>query len=248
MIRLLGLQAFVWPLTHFTIVTLFPDHPVAGWIICALTASSCNVVQLWVTSNIRIHHAFAQRQGAKRRLVAPWAAAVPYLRQSASRAGTRTIDWSKVVRRTVLPLGVLGYATLATLLWQQYEARPIQATGVFGGRLQSFYSPTMPEVIFLDCPITITSGETRIRVGAFEADEVLLEVRAAKGDVALGRDVASSALSVTIRDADANKLNSLLSPLVYSNPRGGKEEDVITVQLTHAFRRAYGQCHITVSP
>ncbi|KAM0752414.1 hypothetical protein T439DRAFT_207542 [Meredithblackwellia eburnea MCA 4105] len=160
-IRSVSLQAICWPLTLLTHRILTFDQPVAAWLVCATTAAISNVIQIWVTSNIVERK---DRRGPQRwQFFATIVSAVlgPGVRTEKFRKSERAMSWKRVLWSTVVPLGLLGWATTCALLWQQFVARYKGGGGVEHGLLRLNYdlpvSPAGHHLRGLD-----TSAEIRV--------------------------------------------------------------------------------------
>lgn len=116
MVRLLSLQAIIWPSTRYTLGFVGWDQPLLGWIICAASAAASNTIQLYVTSNIRIS---ASNKPAS------WSQGVPQLRASARKH--RALNLRQAIVKTGMPLAVLAWATLPLLHWEVYDMRYTEA-------------------------------------------------------------------------------------------------------------------------
>ena len=53
LIRSLALQAFAFPLTHWSLTFLCARQPLVGWTLCGLTSVFSDVLKLWVVSNLK---------------------------------------------------------------------------------------------------------------------------------------------------------------------------------------------------
>ncbi|KZO97361.1 hypothetical protein CALVIDRAFT_536370 [Calocera viscosa TUFC12733] len=106
LIRQLSLQAICWSSTHLTTQVFGPSRPLTAWVVIGTTTSISHSVQIWVTSNIRLASKDAEES---RRWFAVGMGLDYWL-------GKRKIDWSKVVRQSVIPLFVLYFVTCWTML------------------------------------------------------------------------------------------------------------------------------------
>ncbi|BGP36168.1 hypothetical protein JCM10449v2_000066 [Rhodotorula kratochvilovae] len=122
-IRVVSLQAICWPLTLTTHRFLSFDQPVAAWVVCATTAAFSNVIQTWVTSNIVERKDRRSQQRWRLLSLAITTVLGPGVRTDKYRRGERVLSWRRVLWGTVLPFALLGWGTMAALLWQQFVAR-----------------------------------------------------------------------------------------------------------------------------
>lgn len=106
LIRQLSLQAICWSSTHLTLQVFGPSRPLTAWVVIGTTTSISHSVQIWVTSNIRLAR---QDERESRRWFAVGMGLDYWL-------GKRKIDWSKVVRQSVIPLFALYFVTCWTML------------------------------------------------------------------------------------------------------------------------------------
>ncbi|GJN91950.1 hypothetical protein Rhopal_004978-T1 [Rhodotorula paludigena] len=143
-IRVVSLQAICWALTLTTHRHLSFDQPVAAWVVCATTAAFSNVIQTWVTSNI------VERKDRREQIFSAVVTAVlgPGVRTDKYRRGERVLSWKRVLWGTVLPFALLGWVTMAALLWQQFVARYHGGGGIDLGRakLNATLVPTSPSI------------------------------------------------------------------------------------------------------
>ncbi|KAK4054002.1 hypothetical protein OIO90_003647 [Microbotryomycetes sp. JL221] len=125
-IRALSLQMICWPLTLTTHRVLSWDQPVAAWFVCATTAAFCNVIQIWVTSNIvekkdrKGHQQYPIISNILSSIVGP---SIRSDKLSFHRKNERALSWKRVVWSTVAPFALLGWLTSVLLLWQQFVTR-----------------------------------------------------------------------------------------------------------------------------
>jgi len=52
-LRSLGIQAFAFPLTHFSLTVICHAKPLLGWQLCGLTALFSDCIKSWVVSNLK---------------------------------------------------------------------------------------------------------------------------------------------------------------------------------------------------
>ncbi|GAA5821862.1 hypothetical protein JCM3770_000620 [Rhodotorula araucariae] len=122
-IRVVSLQAICWPLTLTTHRFLSFDQPVAAWVVCATTAAFSNVIQTWVTSNIIERKDRRSQQRWRLLSLAITTVLGPGVRTDKYRRGERVLSWRRVLWGTVVPFALLGWGTMAALLWQQFVTR-----------------------------------------------------------------------------------------------------------------------------
>ncbi|KAF9074278.1 N-glycosylation protein-domain-containing protein [Rhodocollybia butyracea] len=113
LIRLVSLQAICWPATHFTLAIL--EHrirPVIAWAVIGTTTCLSRSVQIWVTSNLwwegetQMHGQSGNEGGIGIGSGTSWQ------RLKGGKWGGRRWDWSDVVKKCMLPAGVV-YCVMA---------------------------------------------------------------------------------------------------------------------------------------
>jgi N-glycosylation protein len=105
LVRLLALQSICWPATHLTLLILsHSKRPAVCWAVIGSTTCVSRSIQMWVCSNLAVirspeHIPHGKRFNRFKRLLMP-PAPLPL------RSRPRKWDWSRVLLRCGLPLGI----------------------------------------------------------------------------------------------------------------------------------------------
>ncbi|KAH9929203.1 N-glycosylation protein-domain-containing protein [Fomitopsis serialis] len=126
LIRLFALQAICWPATHLTLKLLnHGQRPALCWAVIGTTTCYSRSIQLWVTSNIGPAPAPPPRPSQppspsplRRSLVA----SASGMREEWIKLRRRRWDWNEVIRKCVLPAGVIYFVMAwADMLRREWE-------------------------------------------------------------------------------------------------------------------------------
>lgn len=112
LIRSLSLQAFAFPLTHWSLTFLCRSQPLAGWTLCALTSLFSDILKIWVLSSLRDLTGIRKRELLKQRKGGPQSVTV---RARELRLGT--------VLHKGLPASILLVISNVALLFTLAEVR-----------------------------------------------------------------------------------------------------------------------------
>ena len=112
LIRSLSLQAFAFPLTHWSLTFLCRSQPLAGWTLCALTSLFSDILKIWVLSSLRDLTGIRKRELLKQRKGGPQSVTV---RARELRLGT--------VLHKGLPASILLVISNVALLFTLAEIR-----------------------------------------------------------------------------------------------------------------------------
>ncbi|KAH7879383.1 N-glycosylation protein-domain-containing protein [Lentinula edodes] len=117
LIRLISLQAICWPATHFTLSLLEHEkRPVIVWAVIGTTTCASRSVQIWVTSNLWWEYpsggpggpASANGNGNSNGGIRGLSEnEIDWQRWKGGKWGGRRWDWSDVVKKCMLPAGVV---------------------------------------------------------------------------------------------------------------------------------------------
>ncbi|KAJ4490630.1 N-glycosylation protein-domain-containing protein [Lentinula aciculospora] len=118
LIRLISLQAICWPATHFTLSLLEHEkRPVIVWAVIGTTTCASRSVQIWVTSNLWWEAPNAIPGGASNTngngnnngssMRGMSENEINWQRWKGGKWGGRRWDWSDVVKKCMLPAGVV---------------------------------------------------------------------------------------------------------------------------------------------
>ncbi|KAJ3970419.1 N-glycosylation protein-domain-containing protein [Lentinula raphanica] len=112
LIRLISLQAICWPATHFTLSLLEHEkRPVIVWAVIGTTTCASRSVQIWVTSNLWWEAPSGGPAGAaagvKHGNGGLRENEIDWQRWKGGKWGGRRWDWRDVVKKCMLPAGVV---------------------------------------------------------------------------------------------------------------------------------------------
>ncbi|KAF5364727.1 hypothetical protein D9757_012499 [Collybiopsis confluens] len=130
LIRLVSLQAICWPATHFTLTLLEHEkRPVIVWAIIGTTTCASKSVQIWVTSNLWWETLPNGTPGGalvdENDNINGNASEIKWRRFKGGQWGGRRWNWNPVVRKCMLPAGLL-YCFMA---WAEQLRREWSSAG-----------------------------------------------------------------------------------------------------------------------